>query len=114
MPPRSPPWRRCSSSLPFIHSVIEADDGLGRLAELGRVCTMDAAQVSCCLDGGHLHAEADAEIKDNQFARELGGEDLALGAALAKTTPAPGCRSRLRGKGQNPRARRSRPQSIRA
>src|SRR5690606_26514690 len=36
------------------------------------------------LDGRDLHAEADAEIRDVAFTGILGGEDLALDAAVAE------------------------------
>ena len=46
--------------------------------------SFEAADVAGELDGGDLHAEADAEIRDLVFAGVLGGQDLALGAAVAE------------------------------
>ncbi len=68
---------------PFGH---EADDRLGRLAELGRACPLDAAQVSCAPRWRPSACRSRCRSRDLAFARELGGEDLALGAALAETT----------------------------
>ena len=66
---------------PFGH---QADHRLARRAEFGRVRLLDAAEVPRRLDHRHLHAEADAEIRDLALAREPRRADLALGAALAK------------------------------
>ena len=81
---------------PFRH---QADDGLGRLAELGRARLVDAAQIARGLDGRHLHAEADAEIGHVVLARELGGEDLAFRAALAEAARHEDAVDVLRGRG---------------
>src|SRR5208282_3853684 len=67
---------------PFGH---QADDGLARCAEFGRVRLLDAAEVPRRLDDGHLHAETDAEIRYLALAGELRGADFPLGAALAET-----------------------------
>src|SRR5262245_64969890 len=66
---------------PFGH---QPDHRLGRGAELGRVGLLDAAEIARRLDHGHLHAEANPEIGHLPLARELRGEDLAFGAALAE------------------------------
>ena len=84
VPPRSPPAARFSSSLPRSHSVIRPTTGSGGRAELGRVCILDAGERARRLDDGHLHAEADAEIRHLALAGEAGRPDLALGAALAE------------------------------
>ena len=42
------------------------------------------ARIARRLDAGHLHAKADAEIRNLAFAGEFGGQDLAFRAALAK------------------------------
>ena len=62
----------------------QADDRLRRRAELGRVGVLDAGEGARRLDDGHLHAEADAEIRHLALAGEAGRPDLALGAALAE------------------------------
>src|SRR5262249_61517921 len=51
----------------------------------GRIGLLDPAQVPRRLDYRHLHAETDAEIRHMPFARELGGADFSLGAALPET-----------------------------
>src|SRR5215472_16774228 len=66
---------------PFGH---EADDRLRRRAELGRVRRLDADEIARRLDHRHLHAKANAEIGHAALARELGRENLTLGAALAE------------------------------
>src|SRR5690606_22702452 len=66
---------------PFGH---QADDRLLRLAELGRGRVLDAGERAGRLDAGHLHAEADAEVRHLALAGELGSEDLAFRAALAE------------------------------
>ena len=84
MPPRSPSalaLLQLVALQPFGH---QADDRLLRRAELGRVGILDAAQVARRFDHGHLHAEADAEIRHVAFARELRGLDLSFRAALAE------------------------------
>ncbi len=66
---------------PFGH---QADHRIGGGAELRRVRILDAAEIARGFDDGHLHAEADAEIRHLALARELHRLDLALGAALAE------------------------------
>src|SRR5205823_6866716 len=65
---------------PFDH---QPDDRVTGRPKFGRVCALDAAQITRRLDHGHLHAEADAEIWHLPLAREPGGADCTLGAALA-------------------------------
>src|SRR5207237_1637470 len=67
---------------PFRH---QAHQGLARRAELGGVRLLDADEIARGLDHGHLHAEADAEIRHVALSRELRRADLALGAALAES-----------------------------
>jgi hypothetical protein len=52
--------------------------------ELGAVGAGQAGHVARVLDGGHLHAQADAEVGNAVLARVLRGDDLALDAALAE------------------------------
>src|SRR6201995_1373238 len=66
---------------PFRH---QADHRLRRRAELGGVGVLDADQIARRLDHGHLHAEADAEIRHVAFPGELRRPDLAFRAALAE------------------------------
>jgi hypothetical protein len=66
---------------PFGH---QPDHRLGRLAELGGAGVRDAGEVPRRLDAGHLHAEADAEIRHVAGARKARGADLALRPALAE------------------------------
>ena len=56
----------------------------GGLVELGGVRAFQAADVAGELDGGDLHAETDAEIRDLVLAGVLRGEDFPLGAAVAE------------------------------
>ena len=69
-----------SSSRKFV------DDAMRSLRiELGGVGVFQAAHVAGVLDGGALHAEADAEERNLVFARVLNGVDHALDAALAES-----------------------------
>src|SRR5262245_26902034 len=63
----------------------QADHRFRRGAELGRVCLFDAAEIARRLDHGHLHPEANPEIRDLARARELRGLDLPFGTALSKS-----------------------------
>ena len=56
----------------------------GFVVEFFRACIDNVREVAGGFDDGHLHAEADAEIGHFVFARELRGEDFALGATLAE------------------------------
>src|SRR5262249_49591253 len=65
--------------------VHEIDDLRRRLGiELARVRLLPARHVARELDGRDLHAEAQAEVRNPALAREAGGRDLALDAALAE------------------------------
>src|SRR5579871_1644467 len=64
---------------PFRH---QADHRLRRRTELGRIGVLDADEIARSLDHGHLHAEADAEIRHVALPGELRRPDLALRAAL--------------------------------
>src|SRR5262245_64572791 len=66
---------------PFGH---EADHGLLRRAELRRACPFDAS-LAGGVDHGHLHAEADAEIRYVANPRVARRPDLAFGAPLAES-----------------------------
>ena len=56
------------------------------LVELGAHCALEPGQVACSLDHGHLHTEADAEVRNAVFARQAHGLDLALDTAVAEAT----------------------------
>src|SRR5580658_3038732 len=66
----------------FAQVIDDAVRGVG-IALCG-VGLFQACYIACVFDGGALHAEADAEIRDFAFAGELNGVDHALDAALAK------------------------------
>src|SRR5713101_5307273 len=66
---------------PFRH---QPDHGLARRAELGRIRLLDAAEVARGFDDGHLHAEANPEIRHLPLTGKLCGLDLAFGTALAE------------------------------
>src|SRR6516162_4360008 len=67
---------------PFGH---EADDRLRRSDKFRGVGGFNAAKIPRRLDHGHLHAEANSEIRHATLARELRGANLSLGAALTKS-----------------------------
>src|SRR3954468_12935472 len=67
---------------PFRH---QADQRLSRRAELGGVGIFDADEIACGFDHGHLHPEADAEIRHVALAGELRRLDFSFSAALAET-----------------------------
>ncbi len=62
----------------------QADDRIGRGAELGRGGVLHAGHVPHRLDHRHLHAEADAEIGHLALAGELGRPHLPLRAPLTE------------------------------
>ena len=62
----------------------QANDRLGRFAELGCRGVGEADGISRAFDARHLHAEADAEERHAPLAGEFDRGDLALAAALAK------------------------------
>src|SRR3546814_5214754 len=62
----------------------QADHRFGARSELGRAGALDAGEVPRDLDARHLHAEADAEIRNAALAGEGDRGDLALRAALAE------------------------------
>src|SRR5262249_5488026 len=57
---------------------------LGSRTEFGRVCFLDAAEVARRFDDGHLHPEANPEIRHLALARELYRPDFPLSPALAE------------------------------
>src|SRR5260370_30271512 len=61
----------------------QADHRLARRAELARVRLLDAAEIARRLDHGHLHAEADAEIRHRALPPEFRRADLPLPPPLA-------------------------------
>src|ERR1700751_3105164 len=63
----------------------EADDRLTGGAEFRRIGVGNADEIARSLDHGHLHAEADAEIRHVALACELGRTNFPLGAALAES-----------------------------
>src|SRR5689334_2164432 len=67
---------------PFGH---QTNDWLGRGDEFGRIGGFDAAKIPCGLDHGHLHAEANSEIRHAALTREPCSTDFSLGAALAES-----------------------------
>src|SRR5205085_11839131 len=63
----------------------QSHHGMRRVGiELGAVGAGEAGDVARELDGGELHAEADAEVGDGVFARVADRTHLAVGAALAE------------------------------
>ena len=58
----------------------------GGFVELGGVRAAEIADVAREFDGGDLHAEADAEIRDVVLACILGGIDFAFDATITETT----------------------------
>ena len=70
--------------MPFVD---QRNHGVGRLGiELGAGGAIQASHVAGVLNGGHLHPQADAQVRDAALASELSGQDLALHTALAETT----------------------------
>ena len=67
-----------------IHSVIRPTTGSAVGPNSVERRLGDAGEVARALDAGHLHAEADAEIRHLALAREADAGDLALRAALAE------------------------------
>ena len=77
--------RRAGFELALVHPLgHHADDRLIAGAELGGRCAFDAGEIARGLDAGHLHAEADAEIRHLAFTGEAGRLDLAFRAAIAE------------------------------
>src|SRR5215831_17014530 len=62
----------------------KTDHRFGGRAEFGRVCLLNAAEVARRFDDGHLHPEANSEIRHLALAGELYRLDFPLGAALAE------------------------------
>src|SRR5262252_2662608 len=62
----------------------QTDHRFGGRTEFGRVRLLDATEVARRFDDGHLHSEADSEIRHLALARELDGPDFPFGAALAE------------------------------
>ena len=63
----------------------EVDHGVvGEHVELGRVRVAGADDLAREFDHRALEAQAQAEVRDAVFAGEMGGEDLALDAAMAE------------------------------
>ena len=63
----------------------EVDDRVvGEHVELGRVGVAGPDDLAGELDDRALEAQAQAEVRDAVLAREVGGEDLALDAAMAE------------------------------
>src|SRR3546814_659413 len=62
----------------------EPDHRVFTWAEFGGTRFRNSRQIACRLDHGHLHAEADAEIRDSALAGEAHGLDLAFRSALAE------------------------------
>src|SRR5262249_58896902 len=62
----------------------QTDHWFGGRTEFGRVCLFDAAEVARRFDDGHLHSEANSEIRHLALARELYRPDFSLAAALAE------------------------------
>src|SRR5262249_33699921 len=62
----------------------QSDHRLGSRTEFGRVCFLDAAEVARRFDDGHLHSEANPEIRHLPLARELYRPDFPLSPALAE------------------------------
>ena len=76
------PLDRAVGVLPLVD---QGDDRvLGVRLELGGVGIGQAGHVAGVLDGGDLHAQADAQVRDAVLAGVLCGDDLALDATLAE------------------------------
>ena len=85
MPPRSEFASLLDRAVAVLPLVDQRDHRVRRLGlELGAVGVGKAGLVARDLDRGDLHAQADAEVGQLVLAGELGGEDLALDAALAE------------------------------
>ncbi len=115
------PWRRPlrRDGVVALHPFLQVIDDGGEALFAGLVVEFlgpgvgQAGEVAGGLDHRHLHAEADAEVGDLLFAGELGGLDLAFGAAFAKAAGDEDGVEALRARGRGLRARRSRRRSIR-
>src|SRR3984893_15929854 len=66
---------------PFRH---QAHHRMGGAAEFSRVGVLDAAEIEGGFNDGHLHSEANPEIRHLTLARELCGSDFSFAAALAE------------------------------
>ena len=65
---------------------LEADDGMrGVFIKLGGVGSFESAFIACEFDGGDLHAEADAEVRDVVFASVFGGEDFSFDSTITES-----------------------------
>src|SRR5215813_4316166 len=62
----------------------QTDHRFGGPTEFGRVRLLDPAEVARRFDDGHLHSEANSEIRQLALAREPNGPDFPFGAALAE------------------------------
>ena len=77
---------RCAHVFDALLFFLKADDWvLGGFVEFRGIRVLQTADIPCELDGGDLHAETDAEIRDFLLTRVLGGEDFSLDASVAKT-----------------------------
>src|SRR6516162_5212906 len=62
----------------------QADDRLFAGPKFGRPGILDADEIACRLDHGHLHAKADAEVRNLARACKARRQDLALRATLTE------------------------------
>ena len=79
--------RRAVSTLPswFCHSLISATTGCSVSGSNSvRIGVGQAGHVARIFDQRHLHAQADAQVRNLVFAGVAGGSDLAFDAALAE------------------------------
>lgn len=66
---------------------LEAYDGMrGVFVKFGGIGVFESAFVAGEFDGGDLHPEADAEIRDVVFASVFGGEDFSFDTAISEST----------------------------
>ena len=64
----------------------QSDDRVSTVGcKLGAIGVFQACHVACKLNGGYLHAQANAEVGDFVRAGKMGCADFAFHAALAKT-----------------------------
>lgn len=71
----------------FFLLFLQADHGMRCVfVELGGVSIGETADIARKLDGGDLHAEADAEIRNVVFTRILGGINFAFDATITEST----------------------------
>lgn len=54
--------------------------------ELGAVGVIETGHIAGKFDGGHLHTEADTQVRDLVFARKTGGAKYCLQCRASKTT----------------------------